>query len=148
MLEVYAIRLPIIRAVARRFGYAIGLHGSGQRDLDLIAAPWVETAHTAEELVEAVSLAVQGVVVDFPGMEKNPSRRPHGRLAWSIQIGAGRYIDLSVMPLRYMDLDDYVFGMCPVCERVYRRNDGCEWCYAMGEAQTLAATAPAPDAKE
>jgi len=36
----YKSVLPKIREVARSCGYAIGLHGSMRRDLDLIAVPW------------------------------------------------------------------------------------------------------------
>lgn len=33
-----------IRELAKEIGYAIGAHGSLERDLDLIAAPWSEEA--------------------------------------------------------------------------------------------------------
>jgi len=137
LLPAYELRLPIIRRVAREFGYAIGLHGSGRRDLDLIAAPWTGTAHSAQELVDAICLAVHGIVNDPPGLEKSPSRRDHGRLAWSIQIGGGRYIDLSVMPRDGEIAEEYVYSTCPVCKRNYYRTYGCEYCYALTEARTL-----------
>lgn len=137
LLPAYEKRLPIIQRVAREFGYAIGLHGSGRRDLDLIAAPWTETAHSAEELVEVIGLVVHGVVQELPGLEKNPAHRPHGRLAWSIQIGSGRYIDLSVMPRWATDINPGPFGICPVCMHAYWRTYGCEFCYAMTEARAL-----------
>jgi hypothetical protein len=98
LLKQYAERLPIIQRVARECGYAIGLHGSGQRDLDLIAVPWVVEAKPAAELIEAVRAAIDGVIVDYENVERNPAYRPHGRLAWSIQIGGGLYVDLSVTP--------------------------------------------------
>lgn len=137
LLPAYEKRLPIIRRVAREFGYAIGLHGSGTRDLDLIAAPWTGTAHSAEELVDAICLAIHGVAETLPGLEQNPARRSHGRLAWSIQIGAGRYIDLSIMRRDETAHEDYAFGVCPVCKRSYYRSYGCEYCYAMSEAREL-----------
>jgi len=30
--------------------------------------------------------------------DKIPTKKPHGRLAWSFHMGAGPYVDLSVMP--------------------------------------------------
>lgn len=93
----YAELLPIIRSVARAFGYAIGVHGSGARDLDLIAVPWVNDAVAPEEFVEALRLAVDGHV----GQE--PVVRPHGRRGWIIRLltnnpDATLHIDLSITP--------------------------------------------------
>lgn len=96
----YLSLLDDIRAVARAFGYAIGLHGSLIRDFDLIACPWSETARPAEELVEAIAKLVGGAW--------NPNcceAKPHGRKAWLIfispglRLGTTPVIDLSVMPL-------------------------------------------------
>ena len=85
--------------VARQVGYAIGVHGSQLRDLDLIAAPWTDDAVTALELVESIAYALPGVV------QGQAEKRPHGRLGWVIcpryrwGIDAW-YIDISVMPRR------------------------------------------------
>lgn len=103
LLQQYSKRLPDIRHVARMCGYAIAVHGSGQRDLDLIAAPWTTEARPATELAKEICSIVGGVIEEFENVERNPAQRPHGRLAWSIQIGAGRYIDLSVMPTAARD---------------------------------------------
>lgn len=99
--SVYAWILPAVRAVAREHGYAIGLHGSMARDLDLIAVPWVDNAAPAEVLVDAVMKAVGGQFAPRDlGFERNPAYRPHGRRAWSIYFaGLMFYIDLSIMPL-------------------------------------------------
>lgn len=101
MIAEYEKVLPIVRSVARDHGYAIGLHGSGARDLDLIAAPWTEHAVDALTLVEAVRAAVNGIL----NQNSIPYKKPHGRLAWVIFIegqristGGAPYIDLSVMP--------------------------------------------------
>lgn len=102
----YLSLLDDIRAAARGMGYAVGLHGSLQRDLDLIAVPWRADCKTAEELVQAVTFAVGGFV-HMEGVEN----KPHGRKAWIIRLtdaAAQRehkiplgtaIIDLSVMPL-------------------------------------------------
>jgi hypothetical protein len=85
----------IARKLAWEEGYAIGLHGSFTRDLDLIAVPWAERACEAEHLirriVDATGLKLRdGVVV-----------KPHGRRAWTLKFptfGDPRFVDLSVMP--------------------------------------------------
>ena len=90
----YACMLPRLTTVAREYGYALAVHGSLQRDLDLIAVPWSEVAVPAEDLIFAIANSAGGFM--FPhekGIEK-----PHGRRAWVIHLGAGMYIDLSVMP--------------------------------------------------
>jgi hypothetical protein len=103
----FAWMVPHLTEVARQFGYAIGLHGSMSRDLDLIAVPWTEAAAPAETLVEAIRDAVGGFIRNDPPSDgnkydettRNPSEKPHGRRAWSIEFSGHRfYIDLSVMP--------------------------------------------------
>ncbi|SPU44280.1 hypothetical protein [Brevundimonas diminuta] len=83
-----------IRALAREVGYAIGVHGTMERDLDLIAAPWVAEAVTPLELAQHIASALGGNVLAYKVQDK-----PCGR--WSCNINANgwfKLIDLSVMP--------------------------------------------------
>ena len=97
--------IPIVREVAKAHGYAIGVHGSLARDIDLIAAPWSEAASEPLTLVEAICGAVGGYVrpdeesAELGHGDRNPSVRPHGRLTWSIWVAGGTYLDFSVMPM-------------------------------------------------
>lgn len=104
---MFAWMIPHIQTIARTYGYAIGVHGTMNRDLDLIAVPWTEQAAPAEVLVEAVRDSVDGFIRNDPQHEgnkydlrtKSPEKKPHGRLAWSIHFSGRRfYLDLSVMP--------------------------------------------------
>lgn len=96
--------LEPIREVAHGHGYAIAIHGSLARDIDLVAIPWVEWANDADELVRSIRGAVAGVLGrclvqgDARGAIK-AGEKPHGRRAYTL-IHAGRIgeIDLSVMP--------------------------------------------------
>ena len=89
-----------LRAKARELGYALGVHGSIKRDIDIIACPWTAEAVEAQELVDALRLACVDIIGfaqygcdgPFPRTDK-----PHGRLCWTIHFN-GTYIDLSVMP--------------------------------------------------
>lgn len=116
-IEIYYLKtvLPAVRDAAQKCGYAIGLHGSMTRDLDLIAVPWVDEVTTDAVLVETIRAAVSGWIVNDETADpneftkRNPQPKPRGRKAWSIQLGGGAYIDLSVMgvhvegsPLAYM----------------------------------------------
>lgn len=104
----YALLLPQLMEAGRELGYAIAVHGSLARDLDIIAVPWTEEAANPERLVMHLMAAVDGRLrngarneagewIPVPGSEPKPL--PHGRLAWTIHIGHdGMYLDVSVMP--------------------------------------------------
>lgn len=81
-----------IRELARAVGYGIGVHGSFERDLDLIAAPWVEDAVSPRELAEHIAKFLPGrIAAEFEDA-------PHGRAGFNIKPdGWFRMIDLSVM---------------------------------------------------
>lgn len=93
--------LPPMRRVAKDAGYAITVHGSLNRDIDLVAVPWRE--HQVKEADRLVAL-ISGAIASVTG-RCNPSgewaEKPHGRrakilLAWCGENTA--QIDLSVMP--------------------------------------------------
>jgi hypothetical protein len=92
----YAQMFPWLSHTAKEHGYALAVHGSMKRDFDLIAIPWTEKASDTLVFVEAFRVACNGIIdnkKDYPGP------KPHGRWTWAIQLGAGCYIDLSVMPI-------------------------------------------------
>ena len=99
----YAALLPTLQKVARECGYALAVHGTMTRDLDLIAAPWTEEATDDETLTEAMRAAVGGKIYGAMHDGKtgktdlNPVSRAHGRKGWVIHLG-GPYLDVSVMP--------------------------------------------------
>lgn len=103
-IAVYYLRLlPAVQTAARALGYAVALHGSMSRDFDLVAVPWVAEAAHPRDLAEAVRAAVNGhwglaTASDEYHREGCPGSKPHGRLVWSVHLGVGAYIDLSVMP--------------------------------------------------
>lgn len=81
-----------IRTLAAEVGYAIGVHGSMERDLDVIAAPWVETAVSAPELAAHLAKGLNAVLLNDKVQDK-----PCGRWSCCIQIdGWFKHIDLSV----------------------------------------------------
>lgn len=94
--------IGVMRGAARRKGYALAVHGSLLRDIDVLACPWVPRAAGPRGLLRAIIEAVRGTNLvrfcDCPS--KHPTVKPHGRLAWSIHMDGGTYIDLSVMPRR------------------------------------------------
>lgn len=95
--NLYAILIPKMRDRARELGYALALHGSMVRDLDLIACPWTDEAAPAEQLAATLLDACGGYIIENRAA-RDPTSKPHGRLAWSIHLGGHAFIDLSVMP--------------------------------------------------
>lgn len=89
--------LPGVREVARFNGYAIAVHGSLKRDIDLIAVPWTEQAGGPDELVQAIRGAIAGVLGNCVTIGE-PGRKPHGRVAYTlVHPGFCGEIDLSVV---------------------------------------------------
>lgn len=123
----YGILIEPIREVARVCGYAIGVHGSLARDIDLIAVPWGEHAIEAVPLIEAIRMKIDqlmGWAIYEPRrtswtdamwqwkMEGEPGRKPHGRKSWVIHIPNGVYLDIAVMPRTEDFFEDVVCSFC------------------------------------
>jgi hypothetical protein len=92
---VYASTMSGIQDIGESHGYAIAIHGSMQRDFDLIAVPWKFICSPPEKLVEDIC---KGFELLMDGSVDGPEYKAHGRMAWSIPICGGLYFDLSVMP--------------------------------------------------
>lgn len=90
--------LPAIREAAKFKGYAVAVHGSLKRDIDLIAVAWTDQADTPDELVRVVQGAIGGILGNCLRLSE-PSQKPHGRVAYTlIHPGHVGEIDLSVIP--------------------------------------------------
>ena len=83
-----------IRNIAKRHSYGVGFHGSFRRDLDVIAVPWSEHASPADQLADAIQLAICG----HKDASRSWTKKPHGRRATTLAIAMNAFIDLSVAP--------------------------------------------------
>lgn len=93
----YARYYTLIRTTAWQCGYAIGLHGSFTRDLDLIAVPWTAQAIPPDLLIKQIEYRT-----DLRRQEPEGRQKPHGRMCWSLLLPGftdPRWVDLSVIPL-------------------------------------------------
>ncbi len=94
--------LPAMRQTAKDHGYAITVHGSLNRDIDLVAIPWLEhNVADPDNLVRWICGAVSGVIgrCNFPA---EWTEKPHGRKAKTLLAWCGEttaHLDLSVMPV-------------------------------------------------
>jgi hypothetical protein len=103
--EFYKALISALRYVAERCGYALAVHGSLKRDIDLIACPWRDSAIPAENLIEHLKKATEVIIgtarTCLADEGKQPEKKPCGRLAWSFYLtydDKGPYLDISVMP--------------------------------------------------
>lgn len=98
---VYLSIYPMLAERARACGYAGAIHGSvgatPGSDLDFLCAPWSDEAVSPDELIGELVAYLTGVSLFHPPLCE-PEAKPHGRLAWSIILGNGAVIDVSVMP--------------------------------------------------
>lgn len=106
MPVMYANYYGLLMSAARECGYSLAVHGTVNRDLDLIAVPWVEEAQKPEELLRKFCRIL--------GAEMKPNgepaydvkeEKPHNRVAYSIITGGGGYIDLSIIKLDNEDTE-------------------------------------------
>ena len=92
----YARVFTMARVLAWQEGYAVVMHGSFTRDLDLVAVPWTEAACEPEHLIRRVTEAAR-----LANITPEPGKKPHGRLVWTLtfdKFADPRFIDFSIMP--------------------------------------------------
>ena len=120
----YACLYHGLCAIAREHGYALAIHGSVTRDLDVIAVPWTDSAVSAVELRDALMRhigaldyegltrrnhpdneeLVQKILSDVRALKHNPvdadgaELKPHGRRSWNLYMDFAAKVDLSIMP--------------------------------------------------
>ena len=94
--------LPPMSRAAIEAGYALTVHGSLNRDIDLVAVAWREhNVWTSDALVEALVGAVRGVTGRCNRERQDWTPKPHGRVACTLLIWCGQNtadLDLSVIP--------------------------------------------------
>lgn len=90
--------LPAVRAAALFKGYAVAVHGTLKRDIDLIAVAWTEAAVEPDEIVQTICGAIGGILGNCLRYH-GPTAKPHGRVAYTLlHPGHLGEIDLSIIP--------------------------------------------------
>lgn len=101
---VYATVYPFLQEVARAHGYALALHGSMVRDMDVVAVPW----HTECSEPDTLAKAMQDALGHYCGKsgkeytwgEIPRDTKPHNRTAYTLRFGSNDplfWVDLSVV---------------------------------------------------
>lgn len=152
--ELYEKLIEPMREEAKRLGYALAVHGSLIRDIDLVACPWTTDAVPARELadaLQAVAEKVHGFALnkDMIGSanppyfeEGAPGGKPHGRLCWSFWLNSKSYIDLSVMPRMTRLQEDAILQA--FMEAQAKENVDRPLCGTSGSAESGPASGPTP----
>ncbi|MER8999987.1 hypothetical protein NKJ52_20685 [Mesorhizobium australicum] len=91
---VYIGAYKELTEIARKHGYAMAVHGSVARDLDLICIPWIDDADDPQAVVDEITSRFAIKETDKP-----PRVREHGRIVYTLLVSFGDcFIDLSFTP--------------------------------------------------
>ncbi len=116
--SLFAFYFEVAKEIGLTFGYNIVLHGSMNRDLDLIAIPWEQEVGDKKKMLEEIASAIGGYILNEEEERRNLFRvKYHGRECWVININRTIkskfnglvtefiehedpqfYIDISVLP--------------------------------------------------
>jgi hypothetical protein len=106
----YAHCFAGLQEIAKEKGYNLLIHGSMNRDMDLVAVPWVDEPSTHADLLMAFT-AFLGVpyLTDTNDVPHHFSLLPGGRSSYIIDLNRGGrfngyqdeqyYLDISITPL-------------------------------------------------
>jgi hypothetical protein len=90
---MYCAMYPKLAEITRQHGYALAVHGTLARDMDLTCIPWTEAPSDPKDVVKAIT---EEFYIRTVG---EPDTTLHGRERWTVSMGFGEcFIDLSFMP--------------------------------------------------
>lgn len=108
----YSYCFEELKDIAKTYGYNLVLHGSLNRDLDLIAIPWVDVIGSVDKMIDefAQYLGAERIVMT----DKQKNCFPHGRMSYILNLRRSvpifsniqweddkqYYLDISVMPTK------------------------------------------------
>ena len=112
--SLYAFYFEVIKEIGIQYGYNIVLHGSMNRDLDLIAIPWQEEIGDKIKMIKMIADVVGGHVMEEEDVDRMLfAEKFHGRERFVINInrtikskvqGFITYFDHDVDPQYYIDI--------------------------------------------
>jgi hypothetical protein len=110
---MYALFFYDLKRIAKRYGYNLVLHGSLNRDLDLIAIPWVDNPKPEQGMIIAFQKYLTGIKTTGPDGTIHYTTLPGGRHSYVIDLNRGNkrgewvryqdeqyYLDISVTPIK------------------------------------------------
>lgn len=111
----YAYLFELLKPKAKELGYNLVLHGSMNRDMDLIAIPWVDEPKDELLMIQAFDELLTGEIEKHEKNWYHFSILPGGRKSYVINLNRGGpwndykdslyYLDISVTPLPFKCID-------------------------------------------
>lgn len=118
--RLYAMYFQSLMEIAREMGYNLLISGSMNRDLDLVAVPWVDCPKTEVELIQAFDDYLSGHHMD--NLEYYMFKaQSGGRNSYVINLNRFRdkdgvdpqyYIDISITPCLIKKEAEKIPGLC------------------------------------
>lgn len=112
--SLYSYYFEALKQIAKEFGYNLVVHGSMNRDLDLIAIPWTDDPKSEFEMIKEFSDYMNGFKSDYP-VQFLYKTLPGGRKSYVINLNRGGYrrnnsgeisepVDFTKDPEYYIDI--------------------------------------------
>lgn len=105
--QFYALCFAALQQIARDLGYNLIMHGSFNRDMDLVAIPWIDNPAAEMQLIQAFDKYLTGKADERPDYYLF-SILPGGRGSYVINLNRGGrfngyvdeqyYLDISITP--------------------------------------------------
>lgn len=92
----YAAMWGDLKNAALDCGWALGLHGSLNSDMDIMAMPWTEKATTVEVMLQTLEKCLT-IPDKFCGGIKKSTDKPNNRIVYSLSIWADFYLDINII---------------------------------------------------
>jgi len=109
---MYTLFYIELKAIAEYYGYNLLLHGSMDRDMDLVAVPWRDNPKDEQEMIKEFQKYLKGTVTLTPDNTVHFAILPGNRHSYIIELNRGDrhgcwtrfedeeyYIDISVVQL-------------------------------------------------
>ncbi|MEA5111691.1 hypothetical protein SDC9_17671 [bioreactor metagenome] len=109
--SLYSFYFEVIKEIGLKYGYNIVLHGSMNRDLDLIAIPWEEIIGDKEQMINDISESIGGnILMQNRSVDNIEGDRfgikPHGRIVYIININRDFEIKFNGMVSKIKEYAD------------------------------------------
>jgi hypothetical protein len=97
-----------LKIIAKNYGYNLVVHGSMNRDMDLIAIPWIKDVGNVDEMIKEFAEYLDAEIMPLTETEKKCF--PHGRESRILNMMRSftpfgnytedkqYYVDISIMP--------------------------------------------------
>lgn len=99
----YAAMWNDLRQAAMDCGWALGLHGSLNSDMDIMAMPWVKEAILADDMIQHLINTCfhdDGIMKKI-GYQKDETSKPNGRVVYTLSIWADFYLDINIINSKF-----------------------------------------------